>query len=104
MNRTPNVTKMTETAGECFDAADKIVTEMADGSRIQIKDLATKVSAEVGMEAKRVLGFINHYVHATDIAYVTRGKKGGLIKGVRPAKVVKTPRVKKISAPADITQ
>ncbi len=99
-----NTQGMTDTANRIFVAAEGIVEQMTDGSRKQIKDLAAEVSAEVGMEPKRVLGFINHFVHFTDIAYVTRGKKGGLIKGVKPAKVVKVKRVKKISAPADVTQ
>lgn len=86
--------KMTETAQTCFDAADSIVEAMADGSRIQIKDLAAQVSTMVGMEPRQVLGFVDHYVHKTDIAYVTRGKNGGLIKGQKPAKVVKPKKAK----------
>ncbi len=94
MSTIPDVQKMNETADRVFTAAHNIVDAMTNGSRKQIKDLAAEVSVVVGMEPKQVLGFVNHYVHETTIAYVTRGKKGGLIKGVRPAKVVKAKKVK----------
>jgi len=62
---------------------------MNDGERIQIKELAKTVGLMVAMEPKSVLHFVNHYVHNTELAYVTRGKNGGVIKGqkvVKPAK------------------
>lgn len=89
MSTDNEVQEMTEDARIIFTSAYAIVSKMDDGSRKQIKDLAAEVSADVGMEPKKVLGFVNHFVHKTKIAYVTRGKKGGLIKGQRPAKVVK---------------
>lgn len=98
MSNTPNVQEMTETADRIFVAANDIVEKMADGSRIQIKDLTAEVSKVVGLEPKRVLGFINYFVFKTNIAYVTRGKKGGLIKGQKPVKVAKPKRVKKDDA------
>lgn len=104
MSTTPNVQQMTETAQRIFETANGIVEGMSDGSRKQIKDLATEVSTALGLEPKRVLGFVNHFVHETNIAYVTRGKKGGLIKGVRPAKVVKAKRVKKTDIDTVVTQ
>ena len=90
-----DVQDMTETARVVFQAAHEIVAGMTDGSRKQIKELASEVSTVTGMAPKEVLGFVDHFVHKTQIAYVTRGKKGGLIKGSRPAKVVKPKRVKK---------
>lgn len=85
----------TETAGQIFEATYTVLAKMADGDRIQIKQLAQDVSLLVGLDSKRVLGYVNDFAHQTDIAYVTRGKKGGIIKGTRPAKVVKAKKVKK---------
>jgi len=95
MSTNSNVQEMTDTADRVFVAANGIVEDMTDGSRKQIKDLATEVSIVLGMDPKQVLGFINYFVHKINIAYVTRGKRGGLIKGVKSAKVVKVKRVKK---------
>ena len=94
MSTNPNVQSMTETADRIFEAANTIVEGMPTGSRKEIKKLAVEVGAAVGMEPKEVLGFVNHFAHKTDIAYVTRGKNGGLIKGVRPVKVAKPKKVK----------
>ena len=95
MSTNPNVQSMTETADRIFEAANNIVESMQPGSRKQIKELAVDVGAVVGMEPKEVLGFVNHFAHKTNIAYVTRGKNGGLIKGVRPIRVAKPKKVKK---------
>lgn len=100
MSTVPNVQRMTEEADNAFNAAHRIVEAMADGSRKQIKELTVEVANALGKEPKKVSGFVNHFVHETDIAYVTRGKNGGLIKGTRPAKVVKPKKTKK----ADDTQ
>jgi len=89
---------MTDTAQRIFETADSIIEAMNVGERKQIKELAVDVGTALGMETKKVLGFVNHYAHESDIAYVTRGKKGGIVKGTRPAKVVKVKRVKKVDA------
>jgi hypothetical protein len=102
MNKS-NVKSMTETAQKIFEAAESILEKMSAGERTQLKDLAVNVGNVVGMEPKRVLGFVNHFAHETNIAYVTRGKKGGLVKGTRPAKVVKVKRVKKVDPATDST-
>ena len=81
-----DVQSMSETATRIFETANLIVEGMPDGSRKQIKDLAAEVSTSVGMEPKVVLGFVNFFAHQTKLAYVTRGKHGGLIKGVKPVK------------------
>ena len=94
-----DIQSMTETAKSIFEAADSIVDKMQDGQRKQIKELAVEVGSAVSMDPKRVLGFVSHFVHHTTLAYVTRGKNGGIIKGVRPVKVVKAKRVKKDTTP-----
>ncbi len=72
-----------------LNATHEVVSSMNDGDRMQIQKLAQTVSQTVAMDPKFVLNFVNHYAHTTDVAYVTRGKNGGLVKGVKQAKVVK---------------
>jgi NCAIR mutase (PurE)-related protein len=81
-----------------LEAAHTVIDSMKLGERKQIKTLAQEVGAKLGKEAKDVLGFVNHFAHNTKIAYVTRGKNGGIIKGVKP---VKTPKVSKKDKAAD---
>lgn len=95
MSNNTNIQSMKETAGRIFEATHSVLVKMSDGDRIQIKQLAQDVSLLVGLDSKRVLGYVNDFAHQTDIAYVTRGKKGGIIKGTRPAKVVKAKKAKK---------
>lgn len=94
MSSNKNIQSMLETVESIFAAAQGTVEAMANGERMQIKELAQAVGLAVAMEPKQVLGFVNHYVHNTDIAYVTRGKNGGIIRGVRQVKVVKAKKVK----------
>lgn len=77
---------------QVFEAAQKTLAAMPDGGRIQIKDLAKTVGQSLSKDSKEVLGFVNHFVHRTTSAYVTRGKNGGIVKGTRPVKVVKAPK------------
>lgn len=80
--------RLTE-ARQAYEATQHILDGMKDGERVQIKDLAKDVGLALAKDPKEVLGFVNHFVHKTQIAYVTRGKNGGVIKGTRPVKVVK---------------
>lgn len=98
-----DVFSATEEAKKSFDAANAIITAMKDGERKQIKDLVIEVAAVLNTEAKEVIGFVNHYAHHNNDSYVTRGKKGGLIKGSRPVKVVKVKKAKKTDT-ADSSQ
>jgi len=95
-----NIKSMMETVQSVFDAAHAAVESMAIGERIQIKELAQTVGLAVAMEPKHVLGFVNHFVHHTDIAYVTRGKNGGVIRGIKPAKTDKPAKKAKKADPA----
>lgn len=96
MSNNANIKSMLETVERIFEAAQVVIEGMATGDRIQIKELAQTVALSVGMEPKNVLGFVHHFAHNTDVAYVTRGKHGGVIKGTRTAKVVKPKKVKKV--------
>lgn len=86
---------------QVFEAAQNTIASMQDGDRMQIKQLAQAVGQALSKDPKVVLGFVNHFAHHTSIAYVTRGKNGGIIKGVKPARVVKVS--KKAAAPVVAT-
>jgi hypothetical protein len=95
----PDIEKMVLNSRRAYEAAQHVIDSMQLGQRIQIKDLAKDVGLVLALDPKEVLGFVNHFAHHSSVAYVTRGKKGGVIKGVRPAKVVKVAKVKKVKAP-----
>ena len=97
-----NIDSMMETVKSIFEAAQASIESLAVGERMQIKELAQTVALVVAMEPKNVLGFVNHFAHNTDIAYVTRGKNGGIVRGSRPAKTDKpAKRAKKAAAVTD---
>ena len=98
MSTNANIRSMLETVERIFEAAHVAIESMAIGDRIQIKELAQTVALAVAMEPKHVLGFVNHFAHHTDIAYVTRGKNGGIIRGTKPVKVDKPKKAKKTAA------
>lgn len=89
---TKDVERMTAFSKQVFEAAEHIIETMQDGQRIQIKQLAQDVGLALAKDPKDVLGFVNHFAHDTSLAYVTRGKNGGIIKGSKPAKIVKAPK------------
>lgn len=99
-----DVERMTAFSKQCYEAAEHALATMQDGERIQIKELAQVVALAVAKDPKSVLGFVNHFAHDTTLAYVTRGKNGGIIKGTKPAKVVKaSKRQKKADADTVVT-
>lgn len=100
MSTNANIQSQLGTVQQVFEAAHAAISGMQDGERMQIKELAQVVALAVAAEPKYVLGFVNHFAHNTDIAYVTRGKNGGIVKGVRPVKVVKVKKPKKVVDPA----
>jgi hypothetical protein len=93
MSNEYNIKDMLTEIEDVLEATHTIVNSMQPGERKQIKVLAEDVSAVLGKDTKDVLNYVNDYAHRTSIAYVTRGKNGGLVKGVRPAKVVKVAKV-----------
>ena len=98
-----NIESQLKTIETVLEATAVVISQMNDGDRMQVKKLAEQVGVAVGMEPKHVLGFVNHFAHNTDIAYVTRGKNGGIVKGVKvikPAKVSK--RVKTTAVVATV--
>jgi hypothetical protein len=95
---TADIERMTAFSKQVFEAAQHTIEAMQDGERMQIKQLAQVVGLAVAKDPKEVLGFVNHFAHETSLAYVTRGKNGGIVKGTKTVKVVKVKRVKKVDA------
>lgn len=93
-----NVKSQVESITSILEATHSAVESMTVGSRVQLKQLAQTVGLAVSMDPKDVLPFVHSFAHKTDIAYVTRGKNGGIVRGTRPAKVVK-PVKADVSAP-----
>lgn len=100
MSTNANIQSMLEDVERIFQAAHTTISGMQQGARKQIKELAQDVGVAVGRDPKEVLAFVNHFAHNTDIAYVTRGKNGGVIKGTKPIRVVKV-KVKKAKDPTE---
>lgn len=92
MNNSDRI-KMDKEIDTMLDATQAVVDTMDNGKRKQIKDIAEAVGISVAMEPKKVLGFVNYFLHNTELGYVTRGKNGGFIKGTKPVKVVKLVKV-----------
>ena len=84
-----SVNSMVENIERILEVTHSTVESMAVGERIQLKELVEKVASAVSMDPKTILGFVSYFAHSTDIAYVTRGKNGGVVRGIRPAKTVK---------------
>lgn len=93
------VDKMMETIKTVLNATQAVVDSIDTGNRKQVKDIAEAVALSLQMDPKKVLAYVNDFVHETDQGYVSRGKNGGFIKGTRPVKVVK-PTVNVAPAPS----
>jgi hypothetical protein len=94
-----DIERMTAFSKQVFEAAQHVIESMTDGERIQIKQLAQTVGLALAKDPKDVLGFVNHFAHDTSLAYVTRGKNGGIIKGLKPVKVIKASKKVKAADP-----
>ncbi len=98
MSTNNDIESMTAFSKQVFESAQQVIETMKDGERMQIKQLAQVVGLAIAKDPKEVLGFVNHFAHNTSMAYVTRGKNGGIIKGVKSAKVVKSGKKKAAAA------
>jgi len=86
--------QMVEVVESILKSSHSAVEAMAEGDRTQVKELAKTVALSLSMEPKHVLSFVDYYVHNSDIAYVSRGKNGGVVRGTKPAKTDKPVKVK----------
>lgn len=89
MSSDANIPVIMKGVEEVLQATRTVVEAMQPGERKQIKELAQLVGSMLSKEPKEVLNLISLFAHNTNIAYVTRGKNGGVVKGVRPARTVK---------------
>lgn len=95
MSKSTNVQNQLETIEKVLNAALNVLEGMKDGERMQLKHLAEVVALSVAMTPKEVLPFVNSFAHKTDLGYVSVGKNGGLVKGAKVSKPVKTTKSKK---------
>lgn len=95
MSTKSDVEKATTFSQKVYEAAENTIQSMQDGQRVQIKQLAQMVGQTLSEDPKVVLGFVNYFAHHNSLAYVTRGKNGGIIRGTRPVKVVKAGKKQK---------
>lgn len=95
-----NIVSELQFVEDVFQATHIALDAMADGSRIQLKQLVKEVAVSTKLDPKKVFHFVNHFVHASELVYVTRGKNGGIVKGEKPAKVDKPVKTKKTVAVA----
>lgn len=99
MSTHTDIDSMLAFSKQVFESAHQAIADMKDGERMQIRHLAQTVGLAVARDPKDVLGFVNHFAHNTSMAYVTRGKNGGIIKGTKPAKIVRAgKRQKKVDS------
>jgi hypothetical protein len=87
-----------ETVSRVIASAESSLQGMKDGERISLKDLTSLVALNCDMEAKHIIGFVTYFAHNTDLAHVTRGKNGGVVKGQPSAKADKSAKKSKVAA------
>lgn len=101
-----NIEKETEITRNVYKQTQSLIDGMpteGEGKRMQIKDMAEAVGLAVGMQPKDVLHMVNRYAHNAVGGYVTRGKKGGFIKGVKPVKVEKVATIQPTDSTIDVS-
>jgi hypothetical protein len=96
-----NIQDIIKDIEQVMEATHTIVETMQVGERKQLKALTQEVATLVSRDPKKIVGFVNHFAHNTSIAYVSRGKNGGIVRGVREFKVVKASKKSKSSVTTD---
>jgi hypothetical protein len=96
----------TNTAIDRISNSDKIIystvlsaiQDMNDGTSMPIDDLTEQVNETLEMPFNELRPFVAHFARSIEtdkIAYVSTGKFGGVVKGVRPDKTAKTKKTTK---------
>jgi len=80
------VTSLIKNIEIVFSATETNLQAMSVGERIQMKDLTAAVGLAVAKDPKDILPFVSYFVHNTSLAYVSRGKNGGIIRGAKSVK------------------
>jgi hypothetical protein len=96
-----NIQEIMKDIERVMEATHTVVETMQVGDRKQLKVLAQEVAALVSKSPKEIVSFVNHFAHNTSIAYVSRGKNGGIVRGVRQFKVVKAGKKSKSAGATD---
>lgn len=86
-----NVKSLLSSVEKVFTATQDAFDKMKDGDRITAVNLAAQISSSLSLSSKDTLELVVFFVHHSDDVYISRGKNGGIIKGVKPVKVAKTP-------------
>lgn len=76
-----------------FDLTQTVVDGMVVGSRMQLREMAEAVALSMELDPKDVAYYVSAYAHHCEGGYVTRGKKGGFIKGVKVLKISPLPTI-----------
>ena len=103
MSTKTDVELATNFSQRVYETAKDTIQAMQDGQRMQIKELAKVVGSALSEDPKVVLGFVNYFAHRTPLAYVTRGKNGGIIRGTKPVKVIKAGKKQKKADDTTVT-
>lgn len=74
------------------DSVNRAIDAMTDGQRIKILDFFRLIVEDTGVKSSAVSCFATNYITARPDAYVKRGQKGGVVKGVRREKKDERPR------------
>lgn len=90
--------KLLERINNIFKQTQVVIDSMKIGDRLQLKEMAQAVGIALSSEPKVVATYVSDYAHNSDEGYVTRGKKGGYIKGVKPLKAPKAPVTSNVSS------
>jgi hypothetical protein len=101
MNNNSSIPEILKDIETVMEATRGIVETMQVGERKKLKELTMDVSLLVARAPKEISGWVNHFAHSTDIAYVTRGKNGGIVRGTRPVKTIKPSKKAKVVVAAD---
>lgn len=91
-----NREKLLEKVDNVFKQTQVVIDGIAAGNRMQLKEMAEAVGIALSIEPKAIAHYVSDYAHNCSDGYVTRGKKGGFIKGARP---VKSPKPVVVPAP-----
>lgn len=94
MNTT--ITNMFQSLTPIFQAAYDFCIARPLNSRMPSKEIIVQVAKNLGMSFADVSGALGYFLHQTEsqgIGYITRGKNGGWVRGVRKVSVKPSPEV-----------